>query len=403
MSTVIGNLDTKTFQNTNDERKRIIENASAAPLKGKFPVNEVAKRLHPNRQYMKIAAVTDMGQNTKKYRLVPDPARGTTECAYFIAGQYVSVFENIRGMTVNRAYSLASAPYEALDGYYELAIKSSGDGLVSTYIYDNWKEGTEVEISGPIGSFGYSRLRDAKTVIGVAGGSGITPFVSFARAIAKGDEGFNLILLYGSRLADEILYKDEFEKLAASCSRIKVVNVISDEEKEGYEHGFISAELIKKYAPKDEPYSVFVCGPQGLYDFMDKEEPKLGIAKKYFREELYGELHDPNTQSDYPGCGQKTVKITVSVRDKTRTVDADVNDSILQTLEKHGIAAPASCRSGECGLCRSQLISGEVYTPKKLEGRRLADYKFNGIHICATYPLSDLEIEVPPAKTIYVQ
>ena len=80
---------------------------------------------------------------------------------------------------------------------------------------------------------------------------------------------------------------------------------------------------------------------------MDKEWVKLGIAKKYFREELYGELHDPNTQADYPGCEQKTDKITVSVRDKTRTIDADVNDSILQALEKSGIAAPASCGSGE--------------------------------------------------------
>ncbi|MBQ3370761.1 MAG: iron-sulfur cluster-binding domain-containing protein [Mogibacterium sp.] len=403
MSNVIGNLDVNTFLNTNDERKKIIENASAAPLTGTFPVNVVAKRLHPNRQYMKIAAVTDMGQNTKKFRLVPNPDRGTTECAYFIAGQYISVFETIKGMEVNRAYSIASAPFEALEGFYEIAIKNSGDGLVSTYVCDNWKVGDEVEVSGPIGSFAYSRLRDAETVIGVAGGSGITPFVSFARAIAHGDENFNLVLLYGSRTADEILYKDEFDKLAAECSKVKVVHVISDEEKEGFEHGFISAELIKKYAPADKPYSVFVCGPQGLYDFMDKEYEKLGIAKKFFREELYGEIHDPNTQSDYPGCDQKTVKITVSVRDRTRTIDADVNDSILQALEKAGIAAPASCRSGECGLCRSQLVSGEVYCPKKLEGRRLADFKFNGIHICATYPLSDLEIEVPPVKGIYVQ
>ncbi len=398
MSTVIGNLKTTTFQDTARERSRIIDSASTAPLRTTFPVNEVARRLHPDRQYMKIASVTDMGQSTKKYRLVPDPERGTVECAYFIAGQYVSVFENIKGMSVNRAYSLASAPYEALEGFYELAIKSTGDGLVSTYIYDNWKEGDAVELSGPIGSFGYSYLRDAETVVGVAGGSGITPFVSFARAIVHGDENFELILLYGSRTADAILYKEEFDRLSAASDKIKVIHVLSDEEKEGYEHGFIGADLIKKYAPADKPYSVFTCGPQGLYDFMDKEKEKLGIERKYIRNELYGEIHDPNTQPDYPGCSQKTVKITVSIRDKTRTIDADVNDSILQALEKNGLVAPASCRSGECGLCRSQLISGKIYTPARLEGRRLADSKFGGIHICATYPLSDLVIQVPPVK-----
>ena len=70
--------------------------------------------------------------------------------------------------------------------------------------------------------------------------------------------------------------------------------------------------------------------------------------------------------------------------------------SLLRTMEAAGIAAPAHCRSGECGWCHSKLVSGEVYTPKSVDGRREADYIYGYIHPCCAFPLSDLVIEVPP-------
>lgn len=396
----------KTFQELNTaesfhaiaaERAARIDAASTAAIPQLNPVNRLAKRLHPDRQYMKIAQVTELAPDTKRFRFVPDPARGTTECAPFLAGQYLNIHLTINGMPANRAYSISSSPKNAREGYYELTLKYVQDGLVSRYVLDNWKEGDEVELSGPAGTFYYSPLRDAKTVVCLAGGSGITPFLSLANAIADGDEDFRMILLYGSRTEDAILYKAEFDRLAKD-DRIQVVHVLSDEEKPGFEHGFISADLIREYAPAGEPYSVFVCGPQGMYRFVDQEIEKLGLARKYVRHELFGEVHDARTQDGYPGTDLTTVKITVSIRDTTRTVTGSVYDTILQTLEKNGITVPTSCRSGECGFCHSVLKSGQVYVPKAIDGRRLADLKFGGIHPCATFPLSDLEIIVPADK-----
>lgn len=396
----------KTFQELNTaesfhaiaaERAARIDAASTAAIPQLNPVNRLAKRLHPDRQYMKIAQVTELAPDTKRFRFVPDPARGTTECAPFLAGQYLNIHLTINGMPANRAYSISSSPKNAREGYYELTLKYVQDGLVSRYVLDNWKEGDEVELSGPAGTFYYSPLRDAKTVVCLAGGSGVTPFLSLANAIADGDEDFRMILLYGSRTEDAILYKAEFDRLAKD-DRIQVVHVLSDEEKPGFEHGFISADLIREYAPAGEPYSVFVCGPQGMYRFVDQEIEKLGLARKYVRHELFGEVHDARTQDGYPGTDLTTVKITVSIRDTTRTVTGSVYDTILQTLEKNGITVPTSCRSGECGFCHSVLKSGQVYVPKAIDGRRLADLKFGGIHPCATFPLSDLEIIVPADK-----
>lgn len=398
MSKTFKELDSNKFNEIAALRQQKIDNASEEALPVTYPVNELAKRLHPNRQYMRIEKITEMSPDAKCFRLVPDPARGTTECAYFQAGQYLNVFLDIEGMLVNRAYSISSSPKNALEGFYELTIKSVNDGLVSCYILDHWKEGDEVEVSGPSGFFTYSPIRDADTVIGIAGGSGITPFLSMARTIASGDEDFKLVLLYGSRKSDMILYKEEFDALEKASDKIKVVHVLSDENIEGYENGFINEDIIRRYAPDDRPFSVFLCGPQAMYRFVDQELETMDLERKYIRHELFGEIHNPSQQEDYPGCGQDMVKITVSIRDTTKTVVGSANDSVLQILEKNGIAVPARCRSGECGFCHSLLKSGKVYVPKDVDGRRLADFKFGYIHPCMTFPLSDLELEVPAAK-----
>lgn len=361
----------------------------------------LAKALHPKRQYLKVADVKVMAEDTKSFTLVPDESKGTTALAYFGAGKYLTVFETIEGMPVTRAYSISSSPKDSLEGKYVLTIKLVEGGLMSQYIFDNWEVGTEVEVSAPAGNFEYQPLRDAKKVICLAGGSGITPFVSMANAINDGDEDFELTLLYGSRNYENILFREELDELQKKCDKIKVVHVLSDKDAKvpkGCEKGFITAKLIKKYAPKDEAYSVFLCGPQQMYEFVDKELEQLELPKKYIRHEMFGEFHNPQTQADYPAGIPEIVRITVTIQDKTYIIKGKSTDSVMQIIEQNGLSAPARCRSGECGFCHSHLISGKVYVPKHLEYRRLADYKFGCIHPCCSFPLTDLEINVPPAK-----
>ena len=360
----------------------------------------LARALHPKRQYLRIEKVTERGEDCKSFTLVPDEEKGTTSLAYFGAGKYLTVFETIEGMPITRAYSISSSPKESLEGKYELTIKLVEGGLMSKYIFDTWKKGKSVEVSAPAGNFEYQELRDAKKVICLAGGSGITPFVSMAKAIRDGDEDFEMTLLYGSRNYENILFRKELDAIAKECDKVKVVHVLSDEAevKKGTEKGFITAELIKKYAPENEEYSIFICGPQQMYNFLDGELGKLNKEKKYIRHEMFGEFHNPASQSDYPENVPDEVKITVTIQDETYTVVGKTGDSVMQTLEKNKIAVPARCRSGECGFCHSHLLSGKVYVPKALEYRRLADYKFGCIHPCCSFPLTDLEINVPVAK-----
>lgn len=365
------------------------------PRMDSYKPNELAKALHPAVQHLVVSKTVEWGADAKSYYLEADASKGTEKLAYFSAGQYLSIVLDIDGKKLTRPYSLASSPKEALDGQYMLTIKRVEGGLASQYILDNWKEGTEVTASAPLGVFTYEPLRDAKTVIGVAGGSGITPFRSLAKAIADGDEDAELILLYGTRTMKDAIFQKEFKALEKSCDKFKLINVLSDEKKKGSESGFITAELIKKYAP-DGDYSIFLCGPQAMYNFVDKEIETLGVRQKFVRHELFGEYFNPSKEADYPENVAPEYSVTVRIAGEEKVITASSDESILRSLEKNGIAAPAHCRSGECGWCHSRLVSGEVYTPKSVDGRREADLIYGYIHPCCAFPLSDLVIEVPP-------
>lgn len=389
-------LNPMDFTKMNPTRQAKIEAAPATklPAADSYKPNQLAKALHPGTQYVKVSKVIDHGGDTKTFYLEADAEKGTKALAWFSAGQYLSVSLEIGNMKLTRPYSLSSSPREALEGHYSLTVKRVDGGLASNFILDNWTVGTAVTVSEPLGVFTYEPLRDAKTVIGVAGGSGITPFRSLAKAIAEGDEDAKLILLYGSRTLEDAVFQEEFK--AMEGEKFQLVNILSHEEKEGCEHGFITAELIQKYAPEGE-YSVFLCGPQAMYNFVDKELEKLNLRRKFIRHELFGEFFNPSKEGDYPQNVPETVQLTVRIAGNEQTITAKTDTSILRSLEAAGINAPAHCRSGECGWCHARLVSGQVYTPKSVDGRREADLIYGYIHPCCAFPLTELVIEVAPA------
>lgn len=377
-------------------REQKIAEADSTPSQSIFNSNVLAEKLHPQVQFAKVAKVVDHG-SAKQYIFEPDASKGTESFAYFRAGQFVSILFKEKGLNTIRPYTLCCNPKDALakKSTYSILVKGVKDGAVTSHILENWKPGTEVMMSPPIGNYYYTSLRDAKHVVALAGGSGITPFYSMASAIDTGIEDFKLTIIYGSRVSNDILLKDELEALAKrNAGKIKIVHVLSDEKKKGYEHGFITAEIIKKYGGNDD-YSVFVCGPPAMYQFLGEEVNKLNLGPRRYRMEVPGETLDV---SKLPGFkkSKKQVnhKVTLHIRGEVKTVEIPEDLTLVRGLEAAGIIIPTDCRSGKCGWCRSRLISGDVYFAT--DNRRAADIKFNWIHPCCTYAKSDIEMEVYP-------
>lgn len=391
---LIGKLDMLKFKNMKKVREQAIQAAPAREVKGDFPINNNAKALHPDYVTLVVDEIIDRGAaNAKTYILRSKDGKALP---YFRAGMYLNLKLELDGSLVTRSYSLCSSPKKALEGKYAITVRSNPGGFAADKLLAGLKVGDEVVSSSPQGFFYYEDLRDCPTVIGLAGGSGITPFLSMAEAIADGTEDFDLVLLFGSRDVDNILFKDELDALAKKTDKFKVVHVLSDSEAEGYEHGFITAELIKKYAPAGEDYSVFLCGPEGMYKFLKPEIAKLGLPERLFRRKLIDVTKSVWESEGYPTeCRDKTFELTVRQGDKEYKIPCSANEPVLVAIERAGIKAPSRCRSGECGWCRSKLVSGTYFVPAENEMRRWADKEYGYIHPCSTFATSDMVLEVP--------
>lgn len=391
---LIGKFDMLKFKNMKKVREQAIEAAEAKEVSGEFAINSNAKALHPDFLNLVVAEVIDHADAAAKTFVFK--AKNGGSLPYFRAGQYVSLKLPLDGSFVTRSYSLCYSPKKALEGIYAITVRSNPGGFVADKLLATLKVGDEVTSSCPQGFFYYEDLRDCKNVIGLAGGSGITPFLSMAEAIRDGVEDFSLTLLFGSRDEKNILFRAELDKIAAECPKFKVIHVLSDEEKAGFEHGFVTADLIKKYAPAGEEFSVFLCGPEAMYKFLKPEIAKLGLPERLFRRKLIDVTKTPWECDGYPADAKgKTFKGTVKQGAESWEITASANEPVLVALERAGIKAPSRCRAGECGWCRSRLLEGKVFIPQENELRRWADVEYNYIHPCCSFPVSDFVLEVP--------
>ena len=390
---LIGLLDMLKFANLAKVRQQAIDAAPAKEITADYPINNFAKTMHPDYQELVIDEIIDHADADAKSFIFK--RKDGKPAAFFRAGQYISLKLPIGDSFVTRPYSISSSPKWALEGKLAITIKKNPGGFAADWMLDNFKVGDTVIGSDGQGQFYYEKLRDCKNVIALAGGSGITPFLSMAYAIRDGLEDFNLTILFGSKYEKAILFKDELDAIAAECPKVKVVHVLSDETKDGFETGFLTADLIRRYAGEEE-YSVFICGPEAMYRFAAGEVAKLGLDRKHVRREMLGATKKVWEQEGYPKEKKDQVfKLTVKQGPNETVVDASANEPVLVAIERAGIKAPSRCRSGECGWCRSRLTAGDVFIPEETDGRRWADKKFGEIHPCASYPLSDLTLIVP--------
>ncbi len=373
-------------------RLNAFETASATPEKVD-PIGDVAREWHPGALDL---VVTEIRTASKTAKTVRFEKVGGGKLPPFYAGQFISLAFTIDGKTICRPYSISSAPFEARQekAFVEITVRrSKGDGFIADYINDTLQVGDRVMGSMGLGQFYYEPLRDAKHVVALAGGVGITPFAAMAKEIAHGTLDFDLTILYGSVSSDDIILKDELEKLEGE--KVHIVNVLSGDEPDWKgERGFLTAELIQKYSAPDTTY--FICGPQVMYKFLRSEIKKLNVPQRRVRFEMFGQAKDIASFPGYPTEKKdETFTLTVMRGIHKDEILARACESLVVACERAGILLLTDCRSGECGFCRTKVLKGDYYVCPEGDGRRAADKDFNYVHACATYPLSDMTIKIP--------
>ena len=368
------------------ENIRVLRKVGKDQITNENQADKYINRLHAKELNLVINEIIDTGKNAKIFRL-------TSENGYlppFEAGQYINIFVEIDGVRVSRPYSLSSSPRQR--SYYEVTIADIQEGFVSNYMCHIAKVGDKISSTTPSGVFRYQPVFHSKKSLFLAGGSGITPFLSMTREILDSNKDRDIVLLYGVNDENKALYHEEFSNYAKNHPNFKYHLVVSGKDSKWKgERGFIDSKLIARLVPDYNERTVYICGPQIMNQFCDQELRTLGLKNKDIRREMFGAAKNITEEAGWPTelTGNEVFKLTVG----DKVIPAKASESILVALERAKVRVNVCCRSGECSLCRVKLVDGKVYLSKGVMLRK-ADKKFGYIHSCKAYPISDLTISL---------
>jgi len=191
----------------------------------------------------------------------------------FTPGQFVFVsFAGNNISTEPHPFSISSAVSE---GNLKLTIKSLGD---YTSQLKNLKAGVLAKIEGPFGKFSYQNVEN-KNQIWIAGGIGITPFLSMARSLENTE--YKIDLYYCVNNEKEAVFLEELLKISQQNLNFRVVPFYSEKQ------GFINAESIQKISGELNNKEIFLCGPPAMMKSLREQFLKLKISRKNIHSEEF--------------------------------------------------------------------------------------------------------------------
>jgi len=206
----------------------------------------------------------------------------------FIPGQFITIDLPIHEKRRMRwkSYSIASHPNGT--NVIELCIVFQEGGLGTTYLFKEAKIGTKLRFKGPLGVFTIPKNLDQEIVM-IATGTGVAPFRSIMNHIQAKDMSFQKIhVIFGTRVEDGILYREEFEALAEKYPNFSYDVALSREDDwDGYK-GYLHQIYKEKYSAVIEGRKFYLCGWRNMIDEAIANLEQIGYKEEQIIYELYG-------------------------------------------------------------------------------------------------------------------
>lgn len=211
---------------------------------------------------VKILDVEQITHDVKRFR-VEKPAGYT-----FKPGQATGVAINTPELRKRRRSFTFTGLNE--DPYLEFTIKIYPEHNGLTKDLDSAVPGTELVIGSPWGAITYK----GKGVF-IAGGAGITPFLSIFRDLQARNELSGNLLLFANKTRADIILEGELRGMLDGDFK----NILSDEEQEGYFSGFIGEDFLRAHI-SDFGVNFYLCGPPPMMRAVTDLLAVLGVDKK---------------------------------------------------------------------------------------------------------------------------
>lgn len=212
----------------------------------------------------------------------------TTDGARFVyqAGQWVDLWLSINGIAHKRAYSIANAPGMPAPDVIELAVTRVENGVMSNAL-DGLALTTQMEVDGPHGFFTRDPAHAENAAVFVGTGTGLAPLRAMLQEATLQAEGPPLVLLFGCRTRDDILWRDEIASWQARCPRLRVEVTLSrpDPAWTGW-RGYVQTHLAELIPGLGRP-QVYICGLSHMVQDARRALKELGLDRKQIQSERF--------------------------------------------------------------------------------------------------------------------
>jgi ferredoxin-NADP reductase len=206
-----------------------------------------------------------------------------------LPGQHVDVrLTGEDGYQAQRSYSIASPPETA---NLMLTVEHIDEGEVSPYLANEARPGDRFELRGPIGGYFVWTVTVGGPLFLVAGGSGVAPLMAMLRHRAAARNTSPAILLYSSRTFEDIIYRDELDRLAAPGNGLTVGHTLTRVQPAGWTGGArrIDRDMLASCGfPASRCARCFVCGPTPLVETTARSLLSLGHERNLIKTERFG-------------------------------------------------------------------------------------------------------------------
>ncbi|WP_295559728.1 PDR/VanB family oxidoreductase [uncultured Hyphomicrobium sp.] len=277
---------------------------------------------------VRVAEIEPVASRIKRFRLVSTDGRPLSE---FSGGSHITVCMQSPDRLIRNPYSLMGSPTDPSS--YQISVLKVDDSRGgSHFMHDRVEVGTELQISEPLNLFPPAKL--ARKHILVAGGIGITPFMSMMSELDA--LGADFELHYGVRSLGEGAYCRLLQTHYGSR-----IHVYAQDNGE-----LVPLERVLGSQPLGA--HVYVCGPKPMIDWALRTATLAGWP-------------DENIHSEQFAAPPAGKPFAVKLARSEREITVGGHQSILEALEQEGIDAPFLCRGGACGQCETGVSACDGY------------------------------------------
>lgn len=354
---------------------------SAPPLPEGISAPSPAPNASPRFQKHRVTFRRDEAQDVVTFGLAP--LQG--DIAPYLPGQHITlrVRPDENAAPIVRSYSLSNAPG---GDCYTITIKR--DGLCSTYLHEKLQAGGDVELGQPRGRFALIPT-DARPVILISSGIGVTPLFAMLQSIAAENPARRVLWIHATQNSATHSFAAQVRALAARLSNFSAHTIYraplaADALGVDYDSSDRDVNAVLQAFDGLGEAETFICGGARFLSDTEAALHALGVTERIHTEQ-FAPAATPPGQAPTSTAHHKIIFTRSRIEAEWRSG----GPTLLELAEHFDLPVESGCRFGACEACKAGLVSGDV---------RYADdavkMAADEILLCCAIPRSNLELDL---------